>query len=100
MLRAGIIIVSVLVLPLLFLPPSQADGTTKGKLTAVSTSKISILDDDGAQKEFTVSKDAKIMLNGKKALLKELSNGDVVSVTFKSVENVETAIAIDANSPS
>ena len=33
-------------------------------------------------------------------VLKELSNGDVVSVTFKSVENVETAIAIDANSPS
>lgn len=77
-------------------PTAEAAVVHQGKVTAVSTLRISIIDNVGDLETFDVAADAKITHNGKPADLSAIDEGDVAKLTLKKVDGKFVAVVVEA----
>ncbi|MBS0207874.1 MAG: hypothetical protein JSS27_02870 [Planctomycetes bacterium] len=83
-------------LALLFPAVIAAASTAEGRVAILVERKLTITAKDGDTRQFDVAANAKIVLNGKPAQLRDIEIGDVVLVTFTSSGASKTATAIAA----
>lgn len=95
------ITVPLVFLGLALLAAGQASaGVVEGKVVSVDDNEYEIIiqTKSGDEKEFDVDDNCQITLDGKKADLDDIEEGDVVKLTTKSQKGVEIVIKIEAKS--
>jgi Cu/Ag efflux protein CusF len=76
--------------------PVRAAVIHNGKVTAVGSWQISVQDASGDIDQFDVDSEARIMHNGKPAMLGAIDSGDVVKLTLKTKRGQLLVVEIDA----
>jgi len=76
--------------------PAEAAVTHQGKVTAVFGLQISLQDASGDIDQFEVDPQARIMHNGKPAMLGAIDSGDVAKLTLKTKGGKLLVVEIDA----
>jgi len=93
----SVVVVALAVVLLISGPALAAEKTHEGKIVSVSKDKLTMTEKDGTNKHtHKVSADATITLDGKKAKLTELKEGQFVKVTF-SDDADKTATKLEAS---
>ncbi len=67
-------------------PPPAKETKSAGKVTKVEKDKLTLKDDEGKEKSFTVPETAKVTIDGKDGLLDDVKNDSAVTVTSKGDE--------------
>ena len=88
----------VFVAAMLIAMPVLADNVYTGRVMSAGSGQIMIMEPSGEMRMFSVGSEARILHDGKAAVLDDIDDGDVANVTVKSIGGKSVVVAIEARS--